>query len=519
MFHEEVTATTPITTPTFGAQRAAAPARQSSLLPHTPSHSFSILPPGGGNGGGGGGGGAAGGGGASEKQFHQRSLETVRQQNNQLAGKLAQLERENRDLKKSVHNLASFLTDPSSPAAADRILPQRNISQTVSSPVLGSIVTSSSYDNLFDLVDSPIETSNFTTRESRSLSNTSPQYANKITPREIIARATFKEHSAALYCVKFSPTGRMLASGSLDKLACIRSVPDALFGPEALTQFKPMFFKHYLHVTDAIWSLDEQRLATTSFDGRVRVWDVSSGLTKPLQSVSTTNYTPLLCGAFLCESKDEEMQKLIAVGSSSGIIPIVDFRTGSIVANFHNDARVQSLIDSHKSTQIVTGDSNGNLKIWDLRKPSSTPESVVNLCSSPGISHISKASHFVCVNTFSSGLQIFKGSQDGWNFDGLQKIAVLEDQECKGVSVKCGLAERAPNSCMALCGSSRHGQPLLLAEFKKPQENGVLEISKSHIASHPQGRVYAVDSFPRPDGLLVVTGGNDFLVQMAKIKL
>ncbi len=98
----------------------------------------------------------------------------------------------------------------------------------------------------------------------------------------------FTEHSGAVYCVKWSPSGTMLASGSFDKHIVVRhlgnsSAAFASEGPdtdpsEELEQVKTICLPgHEQLISDLAWSLDGRKIVSGSFDHTVRLWDVERG--------------------------------------------------------------------------------------------------------------------------------------------------------------------------------------------------------------------------------------------------
>jgi protein HIRA/HIR1 len=96
--------------------------------------------------------------------------------------------------------------------------------------------------------------------------------------------ATLTEHNGSVNAVRFSPSGRQLASGSDDAMACIYELrPGAgggVLGGEANVEnwrIRLVLRGHSSHVVDVAWSPDGGRLATAALDSTVIVWDAATG--------------------------------------------------------------------------------------------------------------------------------------------------------------------------------------------------------------------------------------------------
>src|SRR5260221_504966 len=92
-----------------------------------------------------------------------------------------------------------------------------------------------------------------------------------LTPAPLPAQATvtLKGHNAEVTSVVFSPDGKRLASGSVDRTV---KVWDALSGKEQLS-----LKGHTGSVYSVAFSADGKRLASASFDKTVKVWDAVTG--------------------------------------------------------------------------------------------------------------------------------------------------------------------------------------------------------------------------------------------------
>jgi WD40 repeat protein len=76
-------------------------------------------------------------------------------------------------------------------------------------------------------------------------------------------------HTDTVLCLAFDPTGRVLASGSIDKKVILWDVP-------AFTS-RAVLRAHTGDIRALAFSPDGQRLATAGSDGSIRLWDVATG--------------------------------------------------------------------------------------------------------------------------------------------------------------------------------------------------------------------------------------------------
>ena len=77
---------------------------------------------------------------------------------------------------------------------------------------------------------------------------------------------TLKGHTDGVYCVAYSPDGKTLASGSVDKTIKLWSVAT---GKEQAT-----LKGHMKEVSSVAYSPDGKTLASGSFDGTIKLWDM-----------------------------------------------------------------------------------------------------------------------------------------------------------------------------------------------------------------------------------------------------
>jgi eukaryotic-like serine/threonine-protein kinase len=171
---------------------------------------------------------------------------------------------------------------------------------------------------------------------------------------------TYHGHPATVMSVMWSPDGKRIASTSADYTV---QVWDAFTGDHVVTHSG-----HNAGVTGAVWSPDGKRIASASYDGTVQVWNATTG-----------------GGFFTCTHHNgitalalSPNGKYIASGSSDGTVQIWEATTGNHLLTYTGNAGwVYGLAWSPDSTHIVSGTNHGRVQIW-------VPTTGTNILSYPG---------------------------------------------------------------------------------------------------------------------------------------
>ncbi|KAL6626853.1 hypothetical protein ACP70R_030579 [Stipagrostis hirtigluma subsp. patula] len=206
----------------------------------------------------------------------------------------------------------------------------------------------------------------------------------------------FREISSAqastkrIMCCHFSSDGKLLATGGQDKKV-------VLWNSETLKQ-KSVLEEHSLQITDVRFSPSTPRLATSSFDKTVRVWDADNQgysirtFTGHLASVMSVDFHPnkddLICS---CD-EDSEMRlwsinhgsifRIFEGGStqvrfqpragrylaaaSNNMVSILDVETQACVRRFEGHTKRVDSLCWDPSGQFVVSVSEDALKVWSL---------------------------------------------------------------------------------------------------------------------------------------------------------
>ncbi|ORX73745.1 WD40 repeat-like protein [Linderina pennispora] len=169
--------------------------------------------------------------------------------------------------------------------------------------------------------------------------------------RQVKCYAELDGHDGAIYSTQYSPDGGMIASASFDKTLRIWDVGEQ----KALAVLEG----HVQSVFDVAWRFDSQAVVSASFDRSCIEWD--------LESRAPRAHMPCN-GLVQCARYSTHNPNVVYAGDSSGFISILDTRTPTVATKLSNDgAMVNTIYCFNDETRLVSGDRNGEIKMWDVR--------------------------------------------------------------------------------------------------------------------------------------------------------
>lgn len=202
--------------------------------------------------------------------------------------------------------------------------------------------------------------------------------------------------------VAFSPDGRLLATAGWERPIRLRdrfqAVPHdliRLFDPRTGERLR-VLEGHRGIIETLAFSPDGIRLASGSWDGTVRIWDVASG--RQMQLLPLDALSPLRRGERDLWVKNPWVKtvvylpdgKTVACGASDGIVRLWDLATGRPVLRFErHEGDVWQAIWSPDGATIATAGEDRAIRLWDartggmLRSLTGHPGSIARLAFTP----------------------------------------------------------------------------------------------------------------------------------------
>ena len=160
--------------------------------------------------------------------------------------------------------------------------------------------------------------------------------------------ASIREHNGLVHGILFSKDEQRILSWSYDGSL-------KLWSKERIEPLQ--IFKHEDWVKGAIFSKDEKRILSWSQDGTVKLWDINSE--KPLQIFKHESWVQ---GAIF--SKDE--QKILSWSVDSSV-KLWDINSEEVLETFKHESLVHGAIFSKNEKRILSWGGSGIVKVWDIK--------------------------------------------------------------------------------------------------------------------------------------------------------
>jgi len=162
---------------------------------------------------------------------------------------------------------------------------------------------------------------------------------------------TYRGHTDRIPTVAWSPNGKHIASGSLDKTVQVWATNPG-------EHFQPYIYRgHTAGVQTVAWSPDSNRVASGAIDKTVQVWDALSGEHVAIyagytDAVNTVAWSP--------------NGNYIATGATDNTVRLWEVATGELMYVYRGHrASVNSIAWSPNSQQIASGAADKTVQIMD----------------------------------------------------------------------------------------------------------------------------------------------------------
>jgi WD40 repeat protein len=159
----------------------------------------------------------------------------------------------------------------------------------------------------------------------------------------------YTAHSMRVTAVAWSPDGKLVASGSMDRTV---QVWDAVTGAQTVN-----YTGHRDGVSAVAWSPDGQYIASAALDGATRVWEARTArtlLTYQGQhgTVNAVAWSP--------------DSALIVTGADGGTAQVWKPLSGELVTTFHgHSGPVTTVAWSPDGKRIASGGTDGTVQVWE----------------------------------------------------------------------------------------------------------------------------------------------------------
>ncbi|KAI8836990.1 WD40-repeat-containing domain protein [Chytriomyces cf. hyalinus JEL632] len=192
--------------------------------------------------------------------------------------------------------------------------------------------------------------------------------------RHFYLKHELKGHSGAIYAIQYSPCGKYIATGSFDKSIRIWEGPSTTLSQKEVSILK----RHTLNISDVCWSEDSTQLLSGAYDQTCKTWDIENG--KYMDSYDCDGFVQ--CVMFNPIDKSQ-----FYYGTTRNVLGLMDRRKPENALILRNDAMINSIHVYKDNSYVLTADSNGFLKTWDIRAGQPV-QSVLNDQTRKPISHI-----------------------------------------------------------------------------------------------------------------------------------
>lgn len=323
---------------------------------------------------------------------------------------------------------------------------------------------------------------------SRSQSNTPPP--RKPTALNYTPHLILRGHKRAVSCLKFSPNGAWIASGSADATIKIWSASTGAL--------EHTLEGHLAGINTLTWSPDSTTLASGSDDKSIRLWDAQTGLAHPTPLIGHHNYVYSL--AFSPKGN------MLVSGSYDEAVFLWDVRAARVMRSLPAHSDPVSAVDFVRDgTLIVSCSHDGLIRVWDT-STGQCLRTLVHEDNAPVTSvHFSPNGKYILAHTLDSCVRL-------WDYANGKGRCVKTYQGHQN-------SKYSLSGAFGTYGSRTDAQETYAFVASGSEEGGVVlwDVSSKNVLQRLSGHdeaVLAVDTHPRDE--LLASAGLDRSIRLWK---
>ncbi|GFE53741.1 WD-40 repeat protein [Babesia ovis] len=189
--------------------------------------------------------------------------------------------------------------------------------------------------------------------------NTSATRGDEPSVKQVSKIIRFAESSHP-ECVVFTPNGQYLISGSSDGFIEVWNWRSGQLDLDLEYQKKEQFMLHETLIVSLAVSRDSEILASGDKDGNIKIWKIATG--ECMKKMDRAHDGAVTCMTF---SRDSTC---LLTGSFDKTARIHGLKSGRAIKEFKgHHSIVNAAIYSYDGTKVITGSSDGYIKVWDSR--------------------------------------------------------------------------------------------------------------------------------------------------------